>query len=177
MRHGETDWNARDLSQGNVDIPLNATGLAQARNSAALLRGRGIATIVSSPLSRARDTADIVAATLRLPVLTDPELHEVSFGAQEGQPMSDWFTDWIAGRSTPEGGESFSALRARAVSAVDRALAHPPFVLVVAHGAVFRAIRSEMGLAPDIRLPNATPILCTPPKTTAGLWTLTPATP
>ena len=42
LRHGETDWNAQNLSQGNVDIPLNETGLAQARSASLLLRGRGI---------------------------------------------------------------------------------------------------------------------------------------
>jgi len=56
LRHGETDWNAQGISQGNVDIPLNATGIAQARAAAERLRNRGIATIVASPLSRARVT-------------------------------------------------------------------------------------------------------------------------
>ncbi len=176
LRHGETDWNARNLSQGNVDIPLNATGLAQARNAASLLRDRGIATVVSSPLSRARDTAEIAGTVLGLSFSTDLELREVAFGAQEGQPMSEWFTDWIAGRATPDGAEAFADLRIRAVNAVNRALAHPPLVLVVAHGALFRALRSAMGLAPDLRLPNATPMLCTPPEAGEAAWTLTPAT-
>ncbi len=57
LRHGETDWNAQGLSQGSIDIPLNATGIAQAAAAAQTLRDRGIASIVSSPLSRARDTA------------------------------------------------------------------------------------------------------------------------
>ena len=59
LRHGETDWNAQGLSQGNVDIPLNATGIAQAHAAAPLLRNRGISHIVASPLSRAHDTAKI----------------------------------------------------------------------------------------------------------------------
>ncbi len=88
LRHGETDWNAAGLSQGNVDVPLNAAGLAQAHAAAALLRNRGIATIVSSPFSRARDTAEIAGAALGLPVALDEGLKEVSFGVQEGQPMS-----------------------------------------------------------------------------------------
>src|ERR1700761_5031386 len=91
LRHGETDWNAQGLSQGNVDIPLNPTGLAQARSAAARLRNRGIATIISSPLSRARVTAEIAAEALSLPVHFDDDLREVRFGVQEGQPMSDWF--------------------------------------------------------------------------------------
>src|SRR5208337_4271489 len=86
LRHGETDWNAQGLSQGNVDIPLNPTGLAQARSAAGRLRNRGIATIVSSPLSRARVTAEIVGEALALPPQIDDDLREVRFGVQEGQP-------------------------------------------------------------------------------------------
>src|SRR5579863_6669190 len=91
LRHGETDWNAQGISQGNVDIPLNATGIAQARAAAEKLRNRGIATIVASPLSRARVTAQFVGEALGLPVDLDPDLREVGFGVQEGQQMSGWF--------------------------------------------------------------------------------------
>jgi broad specificity phosphatase PhoE len=68
LRHGETDWNAQGLSQGNVDIPLNPTGLAQARSAAERLHNRGIATIVASPLSRARDTDGVAGDALSLSV-------------------------------------------------------------------------------------------------------------
>ena len=61
LRHGETDWNAQGLSQGRTDIPLNAIGLMQAARAAEAMRGRGIATIVASPLDRAYRTAEIVA--------------------------------------------------------------------------------------------------------------------
>lgn len=100
----------------------------------------------------------------------DDGLREVSFGVQEGQPMSDWFDDWIFGRFTPAGAEPFAALRARATAAINRALAYPAPVLVVAHGALFRALRAEMGLPPRERMPNATPTLCTPGS---PAWTLT----
>src|ERR1700693_4298759 len=88
LRHGETDWNAQNLSQGAVDIPLNETGLAQARSASLLLRGRVIVAIISSPLSRAKVTADIAAAQLGLPVQIDDGLKEVAFGVMEGKPMS-----------------------------------------------------------------------------------------
>lgn len=172
LRHGETDWNAQGLSQGNVDIPLNAVGLAQARAAAPLLRNRGIATIVASSLSRARVTAEIVAGVLALPVRLDDGLREVAFGVQEGQKMSNWFGEWIDGIQTPEGAETFAALRARAVAAVNRAVALPPVVLVVAHGAMFRGLRSAMGLEANVRTQNAMPLFCEP--TTAG-WKLIPA--
>jgi probable phosphoglycerate mutase len=172
LRHGETDWNAQGISQGNVDIPLNAVGLAQARAAALLLRNRGIATIAASPLSRARVTAEIVGEALALPVRIDAGLREVAFGVQEGQKMTDWFADWINGDWTPEGAETFAALRARGVAAVNRALSLPPVVLVVGHGALFRGLRSAMGLETNVRTQNAMPLFCEP---VAAGWRLTPA--
>jgi broad specificity phosphatase PhoE len=171
LRHGETDWNAQGLSQGNIDIPLNPTGLAQARSAAELLRHRGIATIVASPLSRARVTAEMVGETLGLPVAIDADLREVSFGVQEGQAMSGWFADWVKGDFTPEGAESFPALRRRAIAAINRATALPPAVLVVAHGALFRAIRAAMGVEINVRTQNAVPIFCEP-TTDSAEWAL-----
>ena len=172
LRHGETDWNARGISQGNVDVPLNPTGLAQARSAATMLRNRGIATIVSSPLSRAKVTADIVSEALGIPVQVDPDLREVAFGVQEGQPMSDWFASWLQGTFTPAGAESFAALRHRAVSGLNRALALSPAVLMVGHGALFRAIRSAMGIEPTRRTQNAMPIFCAPPAPGGTIWSL-----
>jgi probable phosphoglycerate mutase len=172
LRHGETDWNAQNLSQGNVDIPLNPTGVQQAHVAATRLRNRGITTIVSSPLSRAHDTALIAAGALGLSVELDEGLREVSFGVNEGQPMSDWFADWVHGVSTPEKAETFADLRARAVLAINRALERPAPVLVVAHGALFRALRAAMGLEPNVRTPNATPFWCEPGS---PAWTLTEA--
>ena len=176
LRHGETDWNARNLSQGAVEVPLNANGLAQAHRAAALLRGRGIATLISSTVGRAQVTAEIVGQALGLPVAFDPELREASYGDREGQPMSEWFQEWVDGVSTPEGGEPFAALRARAVAAINRALARPAPVLIVSHGGLFRAVRAAMGLPPNVRTPNATPLWCEPPAPDAAAWTLNPAT-
>ena len=174
LRHGETDWNAQGISQGNVDIPLNATGVAQARAAGVKLRNRGIATIVASSLSRARVTAEFVGETLGLPVALDPDLREVSFGVQEGQKMSGWFADWVSGAFTPDGAEPFAALRRRAVAAVNRATANPPAVLVVSHGALFRSLRYAMGIEPNLRTPNAVPMFCQPPPPGDAAWTLSP---
>ena len=174
LRHGETDWNVQGISQGNVDIPLNATGIAQARAAAVKLRNRGIATIVSSPLSRARVTAELVGETLELSVALDPDLREVAFGVQEGQKMTGWFADWIGGDFTPEGAETFVQLRHRAVAAANRATARPPAVLVVAHGALFRSLRDAMGIEPNMRTQNAVPIFCDPPRPGDAAWTLQP---
>lgn len=172
LRHGETDWNLRGLSQGSIDIPLNATGLTQAREAAERLRGRGIGSIVASPLARARVTAEIVGEALGLPVTLDPDLREVSWGMHEGQPMAEWFHDWIAGHTTPEGAESFAALRQRVVAGLNRAVSLPPAVLIVAHGGVFRAIRSAMKVETTVRTRNCVPIWCEPPGASGADWSL-----
>ena len=89
--------------------------------------------------------------------------------------MADRFDAWVAERATPEGAETFAALRERAVASADRALSLPPLGLVVSHGAFFRSLRSAMGLAPDVRLMNAVPMLCEPPSADGGAWRLTAA--
>lgn len=172
LRHGETDWNAQGLSQGNTDIPLNAVGRAQAARAARSLQGMRFGSIVASPLSRARDTAAVVAAALGMEFSLDDDLREVGFGAQEGQPMGDWYDDWIAGHYTPAGAETFPGLRARTVAAINRATALPGPVLVVAHGALWRAFRYEAGLPANVRTPNALPLRVEPPAAPGTPWTL-----
>jgi broad specificity phosphatase PhoE len=172
LRHGETDWNAQNLSQGNVDVPLNETGLAQARSAALLLRDQKISHIIASPLSRARVTAETVAREHGMTVEIDEGLHECSFGVQEGKPMSQWFQDWVDGLATPDGAESFTDLIERSVAAINRCTARPPTVLIVAHGAVFRAMRAVMGLEPNVRTRNAVPIRCTPPEPGSSVWSI-----
>jgi len=169
LRHGQTDWNAQNLSQGALDIPLNDAGIAQAHDAAGRLRNRGIRTIVSSPLLRARRTAEVAGDALGLPVTTDPDLREVAFGVQEGQPMGDWFDHWLAGHTTPRGGETFAELGARGVAALNRALLLEAPVLIVAHGALFRALRGHMGLPTGTRTANAKPYFCEPGQP----WALT----
>lgn len=170
LRHGETDWNAEGRSQGRSDIPLNHVGEMQARRAARTLVGQKVAIIVASPLSRARVTAEVVAEALGLSVQLDPELQEVNFGEQEGQLMGDWYDGWIAGEYTPAGAESFAELSARCVRAINRATALPGPVLVVAHGALWRAFRHEAGMTANIRTPNALPLWAAPGEP----WTLTP---
>jgi len=172
LRHGETDWNRQGLSQGNVDIPLNELGLTQAREAAVRLKGRGITSIVASPLSRARVTAEIVAEALGLDVIIEPDLREVSWGVHEGKPLAEWFPAWIAGDATPEGAESFATLRHRVVNGLNRAVGQPPTVLIVAHGGVFRAIRAAMKLEMSGRTRNCVPMWCEPPRGPRLEWSL-----
>ena len=85
VRHGQTDWNAERRLQGATDIPLNDVGRGQARDAVAVLAPYEWDAVVSSPLSRAAETADLIAEGLGLTVARRvPELAERSFGPAEG---------------------------------------------------------------------------------------------
>ncbi len=163
LRHGETDYNAAGLSQGALDIDLNATGRAQAAAAGQKLVGQGAVGIVCSPMRRTRQTADILNEALGLEIILEPDLREVVFGGMEGKPLQPWFGEWLAGRATPAGAESFAEVTLRVQGAMARVLARPGPLLIVSHGGVFRALRGLMGLALAGGLtPNAVPILCQP---------------
>src|SRR5579883_2314353 len=84
-RHGQTDWNAEGRWQRWTDVPLNATGRAQARVLASVVQSLGIGGVVSSDLTRAKETAHIVAEALAVPFVgADPDLRERGFGVFEG---------------------------------------------------------------------------------------------
>jgi broad specificity phosphatase PhoE len=161
LRHGQTDWNREHRLQGNIDVPLNATGLAQAHEAAARLAGLPIATVVSSHLSRARRTAEIAAQALGLPVEIDPDLAEVALGVREGTPEDGLLERWQQGE-TPEGAETYIDFCRRTQAGVRRALTRPGPVLIVAHGGVFSALRKAFGLAPSAQLGNAIPVYLLP---------------
>ncbi|HQT63600.1 MAG: histidine phosphatase family protein [Acidocella sp. 20-57-95] len=173
LRHGETDYNAQGLSQGALDISLNAAGRAQAEAAGALLVGKGIIGIVSSPMLRTRETTALVNQHLNLPVTYDEGLREVIFGGMEGKPLTPWFADWMAGTYTPEGAESFADITERVRATLTPLLALPGPLLIVAHGGVFRALRGLLGLTLQGLTPNAQPLFCNPG---AQGWTITAET-
>lgn len=103
-RHGQTDWNAEQRLQGQSDIPLNATGRAQAAVAADALLAYRPTVVVASDLGRARETGAMLADKLGVTMFTDARLRERGFGEFEGRTHEDmaerWpraFAQWRAG--------------------------------------------------------------------------------
>lgn len=156
LRHGETGHNQRRIFQGQTDSQLNELGLVQAEAAAAKLVGQPIVEIVSSPLSRARVTAERVGAALGLPVETDDTLMECHLGIYQNKPYEPWLADYWDGNFAPEGGEDFYQFRARVLPAMQKIVQRGPNRLIVAHGGLWYAARSLIKLEPDLpRMPNA----------------------
>lgn len=152
VRHGETDSNAEGRIQGQTNTPLNERGRAQAQALADELAGESIAAVYSSDLDRARETAEILAGRLDLPVVVDPALRERNFGSWEGRTVDElearWPGAWARWREGDEGEgdvEDHLALAARVRDAIHRlAAAHPgERILVVAHGGAMRVILTD----------------------------------
>lgn len=152
LRHGQTDWNIDLRLQGSTDIPLNDTGRAQARLAAATLKREDWDVIIASPLSRAKDTAEIVALELGMNVAIVPELIERSFGVAEGLDHATW-RKLYESHQVIEGLESLEDLRARTVLLLDL-IANEysgQRVLAVSHGAF---IRKVLTIVSDGELPR-----------------------
>ena len=90
FRHGETELNRRRRWQGSgTDYDLTEDGVSQAEELSAKLAGKGIEVIYSSPLLRARHTAEIAARMLKVPVKTEADLRECFYGEAEGRPIAE----------------------------------------------------------------------------------------
>jgi broad specificity phosphatase PhoE len=149
VRHGETDDNAAARFQGQIDTPLNDRGREQSRALADALAGEGLRALVASPLARARETGEIVAARLGLDLVLDPRLMEADAGAWSGMLSADivaadaaGFAAWRArepGFRFP-GGESVQEQTARVAAALLDVAAGPLPALVVTHGGAIRAV-------------------------------------
>jgi broad specificity phosphatase PhoE/ribonuclease HI len=145
VRHGETEYTARRLYSGIGDPALTRRGLAQARAAAARVASGGpLAAVVTSPLSRCADTAQLIADTAGgVPVRMDPDLVECDFGKWEGLTFAevrerwpDEMRAWLASTSiAPPGGESFDEVTTRVARAVARLRSAYPGerVAVVSH--------------------------------------------
>jgi broad specificity phosphatase PhoE len=156
-RHGETEWNALGRLQGATDIPLAASGRAQAEALGESLRGEGIVSITTSDLARARQTGEIAGVALGLTAapFVDHELRERSFGIFEGltrdQLEAEHTEAWRAWRASglvPTGGEAQPDIVARMTRGIARCFARSTEaggpMLIVSHGAAMRLFLTEV---------------------------------
>ena len=162
VRHGETDYNRNKIFQGRFDIPLNENGLRQAEELRLILASVVLTKAFVSPLGRARATAEIILRDRGVPIVIEPRLIELDFGAWEGVAEEEvkrrWEEDYRnyredMSRFCPKGGESAVEAQARAGEwweEVKRAHStQDESILVVAHqslNAVLACYVTGMGL-------------------------------
>ena len=139
VRHGETDWNLERRLQGRTDIPLNATGLEQARAVAGEFAPDEWSLVLSSPLSRAVATAVAISEGSGIPLAPPVDgLIERGFGQAEGANAADIAAKW-ADRIFPDA-EPVEDVRRRGAAIVDElAGRHEGNLILVSHGAFIRA--------------------------------------
>lgn len=171
IRHGETAWNVAARIQGQLDVGLNDTGRWQARRVGEALANEEIATVYTSDLGRAHETARSIGDATGVPVVPDQGLRERSFGSFEGKTFSEIEETWpdqaynwrkrIPEWQPPEGGESLLQLRERVTRTVEALAARHPGqqIVVVAHGGVLDALyrvatRQEVNSPRTWELPN-----------------------
>ena len=159
VRHGLTDWNNIHKFQGRTDIPLNNAGLEQAEKTARRIEKWQVDAVYTSPLSRALQTADIIAARFqKKPVVLD-DLTEVNFGTWEGllfreqlEKNNESLLKWIADPFfyTPPGGEEWDAISQRIERAVSAVMgSEHRHIVIVSHGGIIRALLvALLGLDP-----------------------------
>jgi len=154
VRHGETDWNKKLRIQGQADIPLNRTGRMQAEVAATYLSSIQFDAVFSSPLSRARETAEIIIKDEKIPIYIDERLKEISYGICEGLPLRlIHFCPFLRLHAyfkkpecyiPPKGGETIQELKNRCRSFLEEKIM--PLeetydnVLISCHGALIRAM-------------------------------------
>jgi len=145
IRHGETDWNIEGRYQGQSDIPLNQNGMQQARDMAHRLRHYQFDAIISSDLSRALQTAEILSKTSNAPLRIDSRLREINQGEWEGMLFADIrslyakaFKERLRNplEVAPPGGETVGQVRQRVLDALQEIVEQFPdgIVAIVSHG-------------------------------------------
>jgi broad specificity phosphatase PhoE len=151
VRHCQTVWNEEGRLCGSSDVPLSDEGLVQAQKLVARLKDIGIASIYSSPLLRARQTAEAIAAHHRVEVKIEPELREIDYGDWEGLKVADVLEQFPEleklRREEPmkfaaPNGEPMRQFAKRVISAIQRVAAShaDETICVVAHQTVNRFI-------------------------------------
>ena len=157
VRHGETDWNRENRFQGRADPPLNQAGREQAHELAARLEDEPLTAVFTSPLQRAAETAEIVAAPRRLRIVPEPGLLEIDVGSWSGLTRAeiehrfpDGYRRWLELASGWDDGETYDALGERVVPTLLRIAAthNGERVLVVTHsGPIRAAVAAADGIA------------------------------
>ena len=155
IRHGETEWNKTGRFQGHSDVPLSAEGRTQAEALGKNLIVDHVDAIYASDLTRAMETAAPLAARFGLPVISDPQLRELNFGAWEGRNFNDvnaenpnamknFYTDPELA-DLPES-ELFPEFQRRVAGRVREIVAHErgKRVVIVSHGASIRILLADL---------------------------------
>jgi probable phosphoglycerate mutase len=170
VRHGETAWNAEGRVQGQLDVPLNNSGVAQARAVACALQGEQFTAIYSSDLQRVTQTAEPTARLLGLPVRLDPRLRERHYGMFQTLTYADVRVlhpeDYARFKAKDPDydfrtGESLRAFSARSIECLaDLAGRHPgESILVFTHGGVLEMARrfatgANLSTVREFEIPN-----------------------
>jgi len=158
VRHGQTEWNADRVLQGQADVPLSTLGREQARALAPVVASLAPDRTVSSDLSRARETAELLDA----PSLTlTADLRENDLGEWAGVRVDTLMEEdpsgyqaWRAGQNTPPGGEDWATFSQRTVGALNVATQGVRTLLVVSHGGVIRSLLNHyLDLSPSKIIP------------------------
>lgn len=151
LRHGETEWNKENRFQGSTDIPLNETGIAQAKRAAEALKKAKIDLVIASPLSRAKQTAEIIAKECGAELVFEDDLRERSFGEWEGMDHDEVkktgaFTQHLNPDFQMPNGESWSAVAERVWKVFEKyhgTHAHKN-VAIVGHGGTMRIFQYKL---------------------------------
>jgi broad specificity phosphatase PhoE len=159
VRHGVTAWHAEQRVLGQRDVPLSAEGIEQARAVATALSGVKLGEVLSSPLQRAVQTAEIIGRQVGIEVARDPRLIDFKLGRWTGMSYAEVsatseyqrFLREPQAMSIP-GGESFDEIQRRSVAAIEQALSDSPSgdaVAIVTHAGIIRVLLSHyMGSPP-----------------------------
>lgn len=147
IRHGETDWNVALKYQGTSDIPLNANGRQQAEALAGAMKGESWDHIVSSPLSRAMDTAKAIATAIGIPheeIVPDKRTQERAYGDAEGMTIPEREAVWPDGNWP--GLEDWEDVAHRGLAVLEELVRDHAGqrVLIVCHGGFINAILATL---------------------------------
>ena len=155
VRHGQTPWNVEKKMQGSADIPLNEKGIEQAYETKNNLKGKKIDFIISSPLIRAKQTADIINEERNLPIIYDERLTERYYGEFEGvsKQTFDYNSFWAYEKNMKyEKAENIQDFFNRINEFVEdlKSNYNDESILIVCHAGVMKALECILnGMMPD----------------------------